>query len=125
MKNPDEIMAEYLLKGGKMLSTICQTCGSPLFEYKGETICVVCSEQRKDKKTETPGELPKEHGSGETQETAAIRPETATKRSLSDELEQTLVHLCRMARETTRPDECLALMEAIHEGMKALKNSRK
>ncbi|WP_409199189.1 Sjogren's syndrome/scleroderma autoantigen 1 family protein [Methanospirillum lacunae] len=37
-------MAEYLLKGGKMLAKTCQNCGSPLFEYKGETSCVVCKE---------------------------------------------------------------------------------
>ncbi len=44
MRKPDEIMAEYLLKGGKMLAKTCQNCGSPLFEYKGETFCVVCRE---------------------------------------------------------------------------------
>ncbi|NTW92707.1 MAG: hypothetical protein HGA40_04620, partial [Methanoregulaceae archaeon] len=42
MKREDEIMAEYLLKGGKMLSKSCPSCGCPLFEYKGETFCVVC-----------------------------------------------------------------------------------
>ncbi len=117
-------MAEYLLKGGKMLSTICQKCGSPLFEYGGETVCVVCSEQHEDRETEKSAEPPKGQGSGEAQETAEIKT-AAVSGALSDELEQTLVHLCRMARETTRPDECLALMEAIHEGVKALKDAQK
>lgn len=44
MRKPDEIMAEYLLKGGKMLAKTCTDCGSPLFEYKGETFCAVCRE---------------------------------------------------------------------------------
>jgi uncharacterized Zn finger protein (UPF0148 family) len=36
MKGEDEIMAEYLLKGGKMLSKTCPACGCPLFEVKGD-----------------------------------------------------------------------------------------
>ena len=47
-KNPDDIMAECLLKGGKMLSKACRACGSPLFEVKGETLCVVCREKGKE-----------------------------------------------------------------------------
>ena len=43
-KSPDEIMAEYLLKGGKMLAKTCPVCNCPLFEVKGETFCVVCRE---------------------------------------------------------------------------------
>ena len=43
-RKEDEIMAEYLLKGGKMLEKTCKTCGCPLFEVKGRTLCVVCAE---------------------------------------------------------------------------------
>jgi len=42
-KKEDEIMAEYLLKGGKMLEKTCRQCGCPQFEYKGKTLCVVCA----------------------------------------------------------------------------------
>jgi UPF0148 protein len=45
-RKPDDIMAECLLSGGKMLSKACKVCGSPLFEVKGETLCVVCREGR-------------------------------------------------------------------------------
>jgi UPF0148 protein len=48
MRKPDEIMAEYLLKGGKMLAKTCPDCSSPLFEIKGETICVVCREEENE-----------------------------------------------------------------------------
>ena len=47
-RNPDDIMAECLLRGGKMLSKACRACGSPLFEVKGETFCVVCREKGKE-----------------------------------------------------------------------------
>lgn len=56
MRKPDEIMAEYLLKGGKMLARTCQNCGSPLFEYKGETSCVVCKESDLESKGENKGD---------------------------------------------------------------------
>lgn len=45
-------MAEYLLKGGKMLSKPCPTCGSPMFTYKGKTFCVVCNEKEQEKNTD-------------------------------------------------------------------------
>ena len=39
-------MAEYLLKGAKMLGKSCPECGSPLFTVNGETYCVVCRENK-------------------------------------------------------------------------------
>jgi UPF0148 protein len=48
MKKPDEIMAEYLLKGGKMLAKTCPACSCPLFEIKGETMCIVCREEAQE-----------------------------------------------------------------------------
>lgn len=51
IRKPDEIMAEYLLKGGKMLAKTCPDCSSPLFEYKGETLCVVCKEKKEHEQT--------------------------------------------------------------------------
>ncbi len=54
-RKEDEIMAEYLLKGGKMLEKSCKTCGCPLFEVKGKTLCVVCAENEAAAKTEEEG----------------------------------------------------------------------
>ena len=54
MRKPDEIMAEHLLKGGKMLAKTCSDCGSPLFEVKGETFCVVCRERADEQETKLP-----------------------------------------------------------------------
>src|SRR5512145_434210 len=44
VRKEDEIMAECLLKGGKMLEKTCKTCGCLVFEVKGKTFCVVCAE---------------------------------------------------------------------------------
>ena len=45
MSRPDEIMAQYLLKGGKMLAESCPLCHNPFFEYNGKHQCVVCQEE--------------------------------------------------------------------------------
>jgi len=47
-------MADHLLKGEKMLAKECKVCGSPLFEIKGETLCVVCAEQGRGEKRAPP-----------------------------------------------------------------------
>ena len=44
MSRPDEIMAQYLLKGGKMLAESCPVCHNPFFEYNGKHQCVICQE---------------------------------------------------------------------------------
>ncbi|HDR72791.1 MAG TPA: hypothetical protein ENN85_02585 [Methanoculleus sp.] len=113
MKKPDEIMADYLLKGGKMLSKACPACGSPLFEYKGETLCVVCAEQ----------------GGGSTEESVAPAPREAPPApelptppgsgasALAAELDRTLVYLCERIRSEARTEDCCTLMECVAQGI--------
>jgi UPF0148 protein len=119
MRNPDEIMAEYLLKGGKMLSKACPVCGAPLFEYKGETFCVVCrenAEQKPGKAAETttiPAVPETVRGAGED----AGAGESG---SVADALRCTLLGLCERARTERRPEDCLILMECIERGVDAL-----
>jgi UPF0148 protein len=48
MSRPDEIMAQYLLKGGKMLAESCPVCHNPLFEYKEIRQCVVCQNSQEE-----------------------------------------------------------------------------
>jgi len=48
MSQPDEIMAQYLLKGGKMLAESCPACHNPLFEYKDIRQCVVCQNEKNE-----------------------------------------------------------------------------
>jgi UPF0148 protein len=111
-KTSDEIMAEYLLKGARMLSRGCPTCGSPLFEIKGETSCVVCAEMRREA-APAAGTVQQK----EIAEAPAVPPEAGT---LADELSRSLVVLCRRVREEPDPERCLILMEAIGEGIGAL-----
>lgn len=36
-------IARFLESGGTMLASHCETCGAPLFRFKGEIICPLCS----------------------------------------------------------------------------------
>lgn len=112
----DEVMAGYLLKGGKMLAKSCKVCGYPLFEYKGKTQCVICPlaaqteplpEQEPPAPTQKPGRSP-----------APAAPEMQGEAAA--EIERTIVHLCERIRGEPRPDECLTLMQAVERGARAL-----
>lgn len=111
MKKPDEIMADYLLKGGKMLSKACPACGSPLFEYKGETLCVVCAERGAGSAAEV-------HEKPSVPAPEAV-PAPAAPSSLVEELDRTLVCLCERIRNEARADDCLMLMECVAQGIEA------
>ena len=110
-KMPDEIMAEYLLKGAKMLSRSCATCGSPLFEVKGETRCVVCAEGSHEEENSAVSALAMKVPTPGPEETAILRAE----------LTRTLIGLCKKVREEPNPERCLVLMEAISKGVDALR----
>ena len=116
-KSPDDIMAEHLLRGGKMLSKACRACGSPLFEVKGETLCVVCREKGKEtgKGAQAPGTPPATATSGPTPQVA-----TGEEADLVKELRATIAVFVRRAREEEDPERCMALMEAARNGAEAL-----
>lgn len=117
--NADEVMAEYLLKGGKMLAKSCKICGYPLFEYKGETQCVICpvlGSKAPSTESEPVREVPPELVQAPSPAPAA----PAAKDRVVDELEQTIIHLCERIRGEPRADECLTLMKAVAKGAAAL-----
>jgi UPF0148 protein len=123
-KKPDDIMAEYLLKGGKMLPKACRSCGSPLFEVKGETLCVVCREKGKEAGKgagseavpATSASAGVKGGTGAAAGSPAPGAETEEER----ELRATIAALARRAREETDPERCLALLSAAREAAEAL-----
>jgi UPF0148 protein len=112
-KTSDEIMAEYLLKGARMLSRCCPTCGSPLFDLKGETRCVVCAETRHE-------EVPAQE-LVQQKEPVKAPAVLAGADTLAAELGESLIVLCKKVREEPDPERCLILMEAIGEGIEALR----
>ncbi|WP_332449572.1 Sjogren's syndrome/scleroderma autoantigen 1 family protein [Methanoculleus sp.] len=118
----DEVMAEYLLKGGKMLAKSCNVCGYPLFEYKGETQCVICPLAAQIEPLPIP-----EQPAGREEPAQSPAPATAVpepRGRVAVELEETIIHLCERIRGEPRADECLTLMMAVERGTKALKRLR-
>lgn len=118
MTREDEIMAGYLLKGGKMLSKSCPSCGCPLFEVRGETLCVVCRE----------GETGKNGAEGPVKEARAVagaaeRPGPASP-ALGDALEETLRVLCIRIREEKDPQQVQILVKSLRTGVEALRMLR-
>jgi UPF0148 protein len=115
-KKPDDVMAEYLLKGAKMLAKTCPTCGSPLFTYKDRTFCVMC-ELENEKLSERTKKQPRKPVDISKAENRA--PVSSTE--LSCALETTLITLSERIACEPDPDRCLSLMNTVKKGIEALK----
>lgn len=120
VRKEDEIMAEYLLKGGKMLEKSCKTCGCPLFEVKGRTLCVVCEENAPALKDHAP-DAQKDSPAPAVHECACQPHEPEGEGlMLADELAGTLMSLCERIRNEKDPNHVLTLMGAVKTGVESL-----
>jgi UPF0148 protein len=134
-RKEDEIMAECLLKGGKMLEKSCKTCGCPLFEVKGKTLCVVCAENETAKKPTKGAKAPAvaaasaeahvhEHGAGcgcgvdHDEDTCTCGDEEGG--LLAEELAMTIHALCERIHNEKDPENVLLLMNAVKTGTESL-----
>ncbi len=120
VRKEDEIMAEYLLKGGKMLEKCCKTCGCPLFEVKGRTLCVVCEENAPASKNLAP-DAQKDSPAPAVHECGCQSHEPEGEGlMLADELAGTLMSLCERIRNEKDPNHVLTLMGAVKTGVESL-----
>jgi UPF0148 protein len=120
VRKEDEIMAEYLLKGGKMLEKSCKTCGCPLFEVKGKTLCVVCAENNATEKS-SPVPVAHAHHKHDQECTCGDqKEETCEGGLLTDELAMTIVSICERIQNEKDPENVLLLMNAVKAGTESL-----
>jgi UPF0148 protein len=139
-RKEDEIMAECLLKGGKMLEKSCKTCGCPLFEVKGKTLCIVCAENENAKKTPPKGAKAAavpvaveeahdahhhEHGEGcgcggDHDEDSCTCGDDEDGGMLTDEVAMTVFSLCERIHNEKDPENILILMQAVKAGTESL-----
>jgi len=142
VRKEDEIMAEYLLKGGKMLEKTCKTCGCPLFEVKGKTLCVVCAENAPAEKTAKnagakalagAAGAPHAHDHGSScgcgmdhdEESCTCDEDSCSCEGdeggmLTDELAMTVFSLCERIQNEKDPENVLLLMNAVKAGTESL-----
>lgn len=120
-------MAECLLKGGKMLEKSCTTCGCPLFEVKGKTLCVVCAERENEKKAKgAPAPSEGHHGHADAcscggdhaEDTCTCGEEEGG--LLAEEVAMTVHALCERIHNEKDPNHVLTLMQAVKAGTEAL-----
>ena len=116
-------MAEHLLKGGKMLEKSCKTCGCPLFEVKGKTLCVVCAENETAVPKSAQPNAPVAPARHEHVHTCSCGEDHDQPRDggLADELAMTIFSLCERIQNEKDPENVLALMNALKAGTEALK----
>ena len=123
VRKEDEIMADYLLKGGKMLEKTCKTCGCPLFEVKGKTFCVVCAENATaapaGAETAVPV-APAHHGHGDVCSCGEVHEDSCEGGLLADALADTIFSLCERIQNEKDPENVLLLMNAVKAGTESL-----
>jgi UPF0148 protein len=126
-RKDDEIMAEYLLKGGKMLEKVCPVCGCPMFEYKKKTFCVVCAEKSAAKAPAAqaaPAAHSHEHDAGcscgGVHDDDSCTCEDGEGNMLAEEIAMTIHALCERINNEKDPNHILTLMTAVKTGSEAL-----
>ena len=120
VRKEDEIMAEHLLKGGKMLEKSCKTCGCPLFEVKGRTFCVVCEENAPASKNHEPDREKNTTLPAGNECTGKPHEPEGESLMLANELAGTLLSLCERIRSEKDPNHVLTLMDAVKTGAESL-----
>ncbi|KAF1075078.1 Sjogren's syndrome/scleroderma autoantigen 1 family protein [Methanogenium sp. MK-MG] len=123
MKTEDEVMASYLLTGGRMLSVTCDDCGAPLFETEGKQCCVVCKELGKpgvsgDNKQDLP-EKSVMHKSQVQDKNLQFSE------SVTESLENAICALCKKAMDASRSEDAKLYMDAVRAGTEALQGLKK
>jgi UPF0148 protein len=133
-RKDDEIMAEYLLKGGKMLEKTCPACGCPMFEYKKKTFCVVCAEKGAAAQSAKNAKAPAapaaatphshEHDAGctcgEEHDDESCSCEEGDGGMLAEEIAMTIHALCERINNEKDPNHVLTIMAAVKTGAEAI-----
>ena len=109
-------MAEYLLKGAKMLAKTCPVCGSPMFSWKDRTFCAVCEQDTNEPSKKEKKGVKKADPGARTEagkEPGACELEPALRNAIIDLTD-------RISREPD-PARCRTLMEAVKTGVESLR----
>ncbi len=120
-----------------MLEKSCKTCGCPLFEVKGKTLCVVCAENEPAKDTKNAKGAKKaaapaaqavaatpDHDNGDVCTCGEDHDEESCTcdedGGLAEELAFTIHSLCERIQNEKDPENVLTLMNSVKAGCEAL-----
>lgn len=127
MAEIDEIMADYLLKGAKMLAKTCPVCHAPLFEYKGERLCVLCANTPRSEDNEDLPPAPLQEEKNEYKEPVIEEvakppvPRTPRGSSAEEAITSSISILCQRMAAEPDPSRCLIYMQTIREGAESIR----
>lgn len=124
-RKPDDIMAEYLLGGAKMLADLCPDCGAPMFEVKGKRMCVVCAAAAPQ--TGVPKVVAADGFVPVPENVRVITPKYAKEQStpvpvsgdIPARLDALILQFCTRAETEPDPARCLSYMECIRTAAEA------
>ncbi|MDR0438887.1 MAG: hypothetical protein LBH02_01540 [Methanocalculaceae archaeon] len=127
VRKPDDIMAEYLLSGAKMLADLCPKCGAPMFEVNGKRICVICNETSTLLRTDIPRVAVTDGISSVPEKVRVITPKYAKARNASSlisgdiisQLDALILQFCARVETEPDPTRCLSYMECIRTAAEA------
>ena len=120
-----------------MLEKSCRTCGCPLFEVKGKTLCVVCAENEpaKDTKNAKGAKTAAAPAAAQAASETHVHDDghpctcgedhdedscTCDDGGLAEELAFTIHSLCERIQNEKDPENVLVLMESVKAGTEAL-----
>jgi len=103
-----------------MLEKSCKTCGCPLFEVKGRTLCVVCEENAPALKNQAPDAQNDSPAPAVHECACQLHEPEGEGLMLADELAGTLMSLCERIRNEKDPNHVLTLMGAVKTGVESL-----
>jgi UPF0148 protein len=126
-RKPDDIMAEYLLSGAKMLADLCSKCGAPMFEVNGKRTCVICADTSTLLRTEIPRVVVADGTASVPEGVRVITPEYAKERNVStlisgdiiSQLDALILRFCTRMETEPDPARCLSYMECIRMAAEA------
>ena len=102
-------ITRFLENGGTMLANHCEQCGAPLFRFKGEIICPLCSNVDTENKQKAQGKA--------VEETRAAQPKTQNSAQKENKQRKTVAgtSIENMTDLTARSTSCSGAEEELRE----------
>ena len=102
-------ITRFLENGGTMLANHCEQCGAPLFRFKGEIICPLCSNVDAENKQKAQGKA--------VEETRSVQPKTQNSTQKENKQRKTVAgtSIENMTDLTARSTSCSGAEEELRE----------